>query len=118
MRKDRGFGFCRHESEKNPLVAGPLKRTDCSPVSDGAAALVLADVETALAMNKAVIFRALSHVQDFLPMSKRDILKFEGCSEAWSRALGRAGIKLADLSFVDTHHCFTIADILGNETMP
>jgi hypothetical protein len=89
MRKDLGFEFCRRESEKNPFVAGPLKRTDCSLVSDGAAALVLADVETALAMNKAVVFRALSHVQDFLPMSKRDILKFEGAGEAWSRAQPR-----------------------------
>ena len=41
MRKDFGFDFCRYESEKNPFVAGPLKRTDCSLVSDGAAALVL-----------------------------------------------------------------------------
>ncbi|TIT17553.1 MAG: thiolase domain-containing protein, partial [Mesorhizobium sp.] len=41
MRKDFGFEFCRQESEKNPFVAGPLKRTDCSLVSDGAAALVL-----------------------------------------------------------------------------
>ena len=48
MRKDLGYEFCRTESDKNPLVAGPLKRTDCSLVSDGAAALVLADVETAL----------------------------------------------------------------------
>jgi acetyl-CoA C-acetyltransferase len=117
MRKDLGFDFCRRESEKNPFVAGPLKRTDCSLVSDGAAALVLADIETALAMNKAVIFRALSHVQDFLPMSKRDILKFEGCGEAWSRALKSAGIKLADLSFVETHDCFTIAELIEYEAM-
>ena len=47
MRKDLGFEFCRRESEKNPFVAGPLKRTDCSLVSDGAAAIVLADAETA-----------------------------------------------------------------------
>ncbi|HLK84718.1 MAG TPA: acetyl-CoA acetyltransferase [Xanthobacteraceae bacterium] len=117
MRKDLGFDFCRHESEKNPFVAGPLKRTDCSLVSDGAAAVVLADVETALAMSKAVVFRALSHVQDFLPMSKRDILKFEGCSQAWARALRRAGIKLGDLSFVETHDCFTIAELIEYEAM-
>ena len=70
MRKDLGFEFCRTESEKNPFVAGPLKRTDCSLVSDGAAALVLADVETALQFDKAVAFRAAEHVQDFLPMSQ------------------------------------------------
>ncbi|MEI8146273.1 MAG: beta-ketoacyl synthase N-terminal-like domain-containing protein, partial [Alphaproteobacteria bacterium] len=57
MRKDFGFEFCRNESEKNPFVAGPLKRTDCSLVSDGAAALVITDVKTALRMNKAVAFR-------------------------------------------------------------
>jgi acetyl-CoA C-acetyltransferase len=117
MRKDLGFDFCRTESEKNPFVAGPLKRTDCSLVSDGAAALVLADVATALAMKKAVIFRAVAHVQDFLPMSKRDILKFEGCGEAWSRALAAAGIRLADLSFVETHDCFTIAELIEYEAM-
>ncbi len=94
-----------------------MKRTDCSLVSDGAAAVVLADVETALAMSKAVVFRALSHVQDFLPMSKRDILKFEGCSQAWARALRRAGIKLGDLSFVETHDCFTIAELIEYEAM-
>jgi acetyl-CoA C-acetyltransferase len=117
MRKDLGFDFCRTESEKNPFVAGPLKRTDCSLVSDGAAALVLADVETALAMKKAVVFRAAAHVQDFLPMSKRDILKFEGCAQAWARALAAAGIGLADHSFVETHDCFTIAELIEYEAM-
>lgn len=117
MRKDFGFDFCRQESEKNPFVAGPLKRTDCSLVSDGAAALVLADFPTALTMRRAVAFRANEHVQDFLPMSKRDILLFEGCEEAWARALKKAGITLGDLSFVETHDCFTIAELIEYEAM-
>jgi acetyl-CoA C-acetyltransferase len=117
MRKDLGYEFCRAESEKNPYVAGPLKRTDCSLVSDGAAAVVLADVETALKLDKAVVFRAAEHVQDFLPMSKRDILKFEGCGEAWRRALARAGVQLGDLSLVETHDCFTIAELIEYEAM-
>jgi acetyl-CoA C-acetyltransferase len=117
MRKDLGFEFCRTESEKNPFVAGPLKRTDCSLVSDGAAAVVLADVETALSLNRAVAFRAAEHVQDFLPMAKRDILQFEGCSQAWQRALKAAGLDLGDLSFVETHDCFTIAELIEYEAM-
>jgi len=117
MRKDLGYDFCRTESEKNPFVAGPLKRTDCSLVSDGAAAVVLADVETALKLKKAVAFRAAEHVQDFLPMSKRDILKFEGCSQAWQRALAQSGLQLVDLSFVETHDCFTIAELIEYEAM-
>ena len=117
MRKDLGYEFCRRESEKNPFVAGPLKRTDCSLVSDGAAAIVLADAETAQRLGKAVAFRAAAHVQDFLPMSKRDILKFEGCALAWQRALAEAGLALGDLSFVETHDCFTIAELIEYEAM-
>src|SRR4029077_13903107 len=112
IRRDLGYEFCRTESDKNPRVAGPLKRTDCAPVSDGAAAVVLADVETALRLGKAVPFRAAGHGQDFLPMSKRDVLKFEGCAQAWHRALASAGLALADLSFVETHDCFTIAELI------
>ncbi len=117
MRKDLGYDFCRTESEKNPFVAGPLKRTDCSLVSDGAAAVVLADVETALRLKKAIAFRAAEHVQDFLPMSKRDILKFEGCALAWKQALAKTGLTLGDLSFVETHDCFTIAELIECEAM-
>jgi acetyl-CoA C-acetyltransferase len=117
IRKDLGYEFCRVASERNPYVAGPLKRTDCSLVSDGAAALVLADVESALAMSKAVAFRATAHAQDFLPMSRRDILKFEGCARAWASALERSGVTLDDLSFVETHDCFTIAELIEYEAM-
>jgi acetyl-CoA C-acetyltransferase len=117
LRNDLGYDFCRTESEKNPFVAGPLKRTDCSLVSDGAAAVVLSDIETALRFDKAVAFRAVQHVQDFLPMSKRDILKFEGCAVGWQRALDGAGITLDELSFVETHDCFTIAELIEYEAM-
>ena len=117
MRKDLGYDFCRNESEKNPFVAGPLKRTDCSLVSDGAAALILADSGNALAMPRAIAFRANEHVQDFLPMSKRDILLFEGCREGWKRALVKARLTLEDLSFVETHDCFTIAELIEYEAM-
>ena len=118
MRKDFGYEFCRAESDKNPRVAGPLKRTDCSLVSDGAAAIVLADLETAEKLGKPLVaFRAVAHAQDFLPMSKRDILRFEGCSEAWTRALAEARLGLYDLSFVETHDCFTIAELIEYEAM-
>ena len=63
------------------------------------------------------MFRAAAHVQDLLPMSKRDVLKFEGCGRAWRRALADAGITLADLSLVETHDCFTIAELIEYEAM-
>ena len=117
LRKDLGYDFCRAESDKNPRVAGPLKRTDCSLVSDGAAAIVLADVDTALKLDKAIVFRAAEHVQDFLPMSRRDVLKFEGCAVAWKKALASAGIDLKNLSFAEVHDCFTIAELIEYEAM-
>ncbi len=117
MRKDLGFEFCRRVSEKNPYVAPPLKRTDCSLVSDGAAALVMTDEETARAMGKAVRFRSAVQVNDFLPISRRDITSFEGAAEAWRRALAGANLKLGELSFVESHDCFTIAELLEYEAM-
>lgn len=117
VRKDLGFEFCRQVSEKNPLVAGPLRRTDCSLVSDGAAAIVLAEKEMAVMRRRAVGFRATTHVQDFLPQVHRDSARLEGCAEAWARALKLAGITLADLSFVETHDCFTIAELMEYEAM-
>src|SRR5580704_9980053 len=50
-------------------------------------------------------------------MSKRDILKFEGCSTAWQRALAAGNLTLDDLSFVETHDCFTIAELIEYEAM-
>jgi acetyl-CoA C-acetyltransferase len=117
IRKDLGFEFCNTISDRNPLVAPPLRRTDCSPVSDGAAALVLADTNTARSMQKAVAFRAASQVTDFMPLSRRDITRFEGPALAWRQALAIAGITLRDLSLVEVHDCFTIAELLAYEAM-
>lgn len=117
MQKDLGYDFCRNVSEKNPIVAGPLKRTDCSLVSDGAAAVVLTDVETAMTKKKAVVFRARNHVNDLLPMSKRDMTFLSGCEMAWKGALDQAGMTLDDLDLVETHDCFTIAELMQYEAM-
>ena len=117
VRKELGVDFCNTVSDKNPLVAGPLRRTDCSPVSDGAAALVLSDTETAIRFPKAIHIRAAAHVQDFMPMSRRDVLAFEGCEVAWRKAHAMAGTELSDISFVETHDCFTIAELIEYEAM-
>jgi len=117
IQKDLGYDFCRNESEKNPYVARPLKRTDCSMISDGAAALVLSSADVAQGAKKAVAFRTATQVNDFLPMSRRDIVRFEGPKVAWARALEDAKLSLDDLSFVETHDCFTIAELIEYEAM-
>jgi acetyl-CoA C-acetyltransferase len=117
VRKDLGFDFCNTVSDKNPVIADPLRKTDCSLVSDGAAALVLADEKIARSMPRAVRFRSRVQVNDWLPMSGRDASEFEGPRRAWSDALKAAGCRLQDLSLAEVHDCFTIAELLCYEAM-
>jgi acetyl-CoA C-acetyltransferase len=117
VRKDLGFDFCNTVSERNPYVAEPLRRTDCSLVSDGAAALVIADAATAEGLSRAIRFRARSHANDILPLSRRDPIRFEGASLAWQDAHRQAGTTLDDLDLVETHDCFTIAELIEYEAM-
>ncbi|MGN6551328.1 MAG: acetyl-CoA acetyltransferase [Pararhizobium sp.] len=117
MRKDFGFDFCNTVSEKNPYVAAPLRRTDCSLISDGAAALVLADEEAAADLDRAIGFRARKHANDALALSRRDVLEFDGARRAWSGALEAGGVTLDDLDLVETHDCFTIAELIEYEAM-
>ena len=117
MQKKLNFEFCNSISEKNPYVAEPLRRTDCSMVSDGAAALIIQDFDLSLSAKRAIAFRARRHVNDILPLSKREKTEFEGARQAWHHALLDAKITLDDLSFVETHDCFTIAELIEYEAM-
>ena len=117
IRKDLGFDFCNTVSDKNPYVAAPLRRTDCSPVSDGAAALVLASEDMVGDLQRAIRFRARQQFNDFLPLSRRDPTAFEGAARAWRAALAAGKVSLDDLSLVETHDCFTIAELIEYEAM-
>ncbi|HRK19871.1 MAG TPA: acetyl-CoA acetyltransferase [Hyphomicrobiaceae bacterium] len=117
MRKDFGVEFCTTVSDKNPYVAGPLRRTDCSLVSDGAAAIVIADEDTARTLKRAVAFRARRQVNDVLALSRRDPIAFEGARRAWAAALADANMKITDLSLVESHDCFTVAELIEYEAM-
>ena len=117
MQVDLGFDFCNKVSEKNPLVAPPLKRSDCSMISDGAAALIIVDDELALEAERAISFKARVQMNDLMPMSKRDKTEFRGAALSWKKALSDAHVNLMDLSFVETHDCFTIAELIEYEAM-
>lgn len=117
MRKDFGFEACNAVTEKNPRVAGPLRRMDCSLVSDGAAALVVTDRDTAEGLARAIAFRARAHKNDVMPMSRRDVTAFAGARAAWDDAKDQAGVTLGDLDLVETHDCFTVAEMIEYEAM-
>jgi acetyl-CoA C-acetyltransferase len=116
LRKDLGEEFCRTVSDKNPMVADPLRRTDCSPVSDGAAAVVLSAAPTSGA-TAPVRLAGFGHANDFFPAERRDPTAFAATRVSWQRALGMAGVGLEDLDFAEVHDCFTIAELLMYEAM-
>ena len=117
LRKDLGVEFCQQVSDKNPMVADPLRRTDCSPVSDGAAAVVLSTAPTLNARSSPVRLIGFGHANDFLPMTKRDPVEFAGSVAAWHRALAMAGVSLDDLDLAEVHDCFTIAELIEYEVI-
>ncbi|WP_323001701.1 acetyl-CoA acetyltransferase [Denitromonas sp.] len=117
MRREVSVEFCSTVSDKNPLIAPPLRMTDCSLITDGAAAILLASPERAKRFPREVGLRAMAQVNDFLPLGKRDFLAFEGPQRAIAQAYEKAGIAVADLDFAEVHDCFTIAELLIYEAM-
>ncbi|WP_207239374.1 acetyl-CoA acetyltransferase [Pseudomonas sp. GW456-L15] len=117
MHRAMDFADCNSVSPGNPLIAEPLRLTDCSLISDGAAAILLASPRRAREFRREVAIRALSQVNDFLPMARRDVLAFEGPQLAIQGALHEAGLGLDDLAFAEVHDCFTIAELLIYEAM-
>lgn len=116
IRKDLGYDFCATPSEKNPVTAGPLLRTDCSLVSDGAAALVIASPDVAATARRAVVVRGRSHANEPLPLAqRRDPLFFDGARAAFQGALAEAGVRVDDLSLLETHDCFTQGELMEYE---
>lgn len=117
MRREVTFDFCNEVSEKNPLIAPLLRLTDCSLITDGAAAIILTADENAGSFKRGVRFRSAEHVSDYLPLSRHDLLQFEGPRLAVSRALAAAGVTIDDINFAEVHDCFTIAELLTYEAL-
>lgn len=117
MHKQMSFEFCNEISEKNPLIAPPLRLSDCSLISDGAAAIVLTRGENAKNSPNYVRFKSYSQVNDFLPMSKRDFVKFDGVKKAINNAFLLSCLTYKDLSFAEVHDCFSIAELLMYEAL-
>jgi acetyl-CoA C-acetyltransferase len=98
------------------MVAHPLRRTDCSPISDGAAAVVLSVAPTG-GTTDPVRLAGFGQANDFFPADRRDPTAFAATRASWQRALAMAGIGLEDLDFAEVHDCFTIAELLMYEAM-
>jgi acetyl-CoA C-acetyltransferase len=101
------------------LVADPLRILDCSPITDGAAAVVLAPAETARRMKKpAVRIAGSGQATDTIALSsRRDLSWLESTHLAAAKALAMAGRKVQDIHLFEVHDCFTIAEIMVVEAL-
>ena len=117
MHRAIDFEFARTVSEKNPMIADPLKLSDCSLISDGAAALVIVHRDLLDDFERGVGFRAAEQVSDLLPLSKKKLIDFDGPRRAFAAAFTRAGVSVDDIDFAEVHDCFTIAEMLTMEAI-
>jgi acetyl-CoA C-acetyltransferase len=103
------------------MVAEPLTLLDCSPITDGAAAVVIADLETArkLAKGRPVVrIAGVGQATDRIALhARRDLTTLEATALAAKRAYAMAGKTPADLNVVEVHDCFTIAEIMVLEAL-
>jgi acetyl-CoA C-acetyltransferase len=101
------------------LVADPLRILDCSPITDGAAAVVLAPADLARKMTKpSVRIAGSGQATDTIALSsRRDLSWLESTHLAAAKALAMAGRKVQDIHLFEVHDCFTIAEIMVTEAL-
>ncbi len=101
------------------MVADPLTVLDCSPISDGAAALVLAPLDKAKQYtDKIVKISGSGQASDSLALHGReDICTLKATVEAARQAYKQAGVEPKDIDLAEVHDCFTIAEILAIEDL-
>jgi acetyl-CoA C-acetyltransferase len=101
------------------LVADPLRILDCSPITDGAAAVVLCPAEMARKMNKPVVrITGVGQATDTIALSsRRDLAWLESTHLAAGKALAMAKQKIEDIHLFEVHDCFTIAEIMVTEAL-
>ncbi|MHC1596772.1 MAG: thiolase domain-containing protein [Methermicoccaceae archaeon] len=101
----------------SPMVADPLRVLDCSPISDGAAAVVLAAGDVARKLCDTPIFvRASASASSSIALhSRKDITTLDASVHASKRAFAQAGLTPKDVDVAEVHDCFTIAEICAIE---
>ncbi|MBU2573108.1 MAG: thiolase domain-containing protein, partial [Elusimicrobia bacterium] len=108
------------EVEESVMVADPLRILDCSPITDGSAALVLCPLELAKKLSKNPVVKVLGigHATDTIALHSRESLtSMRAVKEAGARAYKAARVKPSDIDLAEVHDCFTIAEIMVTEAL-
>jgi acetyl-CoA C-acetyltransferase len=104
---------------KGKPISDPLTIYDCSLVSDGAAAVVIAPLERASEFtDKPVRILGVAQTSDQVALDqKEDITTFRAVKAAAEKAYKMAGVTARDIQFAEVHDCFTIAEIIAMEDL-
>jgi acetyl-CoA acetyltransferase len=99
----------------------PLKTYDCSQITDGYAALILATAEglarLGLRPQECVEIAGWGQATDPLQTEGRDVLRPAGARRAMARAYAMAGLQPADINVAEIHDCFTVMGAIGTEVI-
>jgi len=114
------FEITREKVMNSTMIADPIRLLDCSPITDGAAAVLLAPAEEVRKTSKKplVVISGVGHSTDTIALAQRkDMLKLKAIELAAKKALKMSGKKIEDIDFAEVHDCFTIAEILVIEAL-
>jgi acetyl-CoA C-acetyltransferase len=110
----------REQVMSSVMVADPLRLMDCSPITDGAAAVLLTTVEEAKRLKKhpLCVIKGIGLATDTIQLCQRkDVLRLPAIELAGQRALKMAGKTIRDINFAEVHDCFTISEIMIMEAL-
>jgi acetyl-CoA C-acetyltransferase len=107
-----------HDDAYNPMIAWPLRLFDCSPITDGAAAVLLVAEELARGFSDAPLYVIGSgQASDRALHDRPDIASIGAARHASQQAYQMAGVTAADIKLAEVHDCFTIAEIVATEDL-
>lgn len=107
-----------HDEAANPMIAWPLRLFDCSPITDGAAAVLLVCEERAREFTDSPIYIIGSgQASDHAMHDRDDLTSIEGARRAAFAAYDIAGVRPEDVRIAEVHDCFTIAEIIATEDL-
>jgi acetyl-CoA C-acetyltransferase len=107
-----------HDDGANPMVAWPLRLFDCSPVTDGAAALLLVAAERARDFtDKPIHIVGTGQASDAPLHDRGDLTTLPAARRAAQQAYDMAGVTARDIRLAEVHDCFTIAEVIATEDL-
>jgi acetyl-CoA C-acetyltransferase len=104
---------------KGKPISEPLTVYDCSLISDGAAAVLIAPLERASEFtDKPIKILGIAQTSDHVALDEKDdITAFRAVRTAGEKAYEMAGVTPQDIQFAEVHDCFTIAEIIATEDL-